>query len=135
MTLGMNVIVWGATPAVSGLAVGSVVALGPRVLRACRPDQRGLVRHRDARRLAVAVADAVAALFIFVAVLRPLAHAGHRAAFVAVCVVRVPLSERVRQLLLSPNAVAVGKGARSARVSSRGLTTAAATLLFERRDV
>ena len=132
VTLGMNVIVWGATGAVSGLPVASVLRWGIEFFAVSVPISAAwcgiatLVGSQSRSPM-------LSLLFIF-------------ATFFGLWLLRISAGFSQNQwlsylypnayddLLLSPNALTVGKGLLGTLLIA-GLTTTAATLLFERRDV
>ena len=130
----MNVIVWAATLAVGGVPLRLGPPLGRSVLRRVGPDQRRVVRDRDARRLA---GPKTPMLSLLSSSRRSSASGFSRIAR------RSPQAEWLAYLYPNiyddfssrPNAVDVAKGLLGTGLIAGRRRRPAATVLFERRDV
>jgi hypothetical protein len=132
VTFGMNVIVWGATGAVGGLPVGAVLAWGVQFFAVSIPISAawcGIATLVGSQ----AKTPMLSLLFIFATFfglwLLRVSAGFSQTAWLAYLYPNV-----YDDYLLSPKAVDVAKGLLGTGLIA-GLTTAAATVLFQRRDV
>jgi ABC-type transport system involved in multi-copper enzyme maturation permease subunit len=132
VTLGMNVIVWGATTAVSGLPVASVLRWGLEFFAVSVPITAAwcgiatLVGSQS--RTPMLSLMYIFAAFFGLWLMRIIAGAS-QSAWVAYL-----YPNAYDEFFLSPSVLDVGRGLLGTGLIA-GVTTAAATLLFERRDV